>query len=139
MPARKIRVEVFDEQGNRYNITFEGEVTREKALRLLDIVELLGGVHRGKESEQRRVETTKFDKVKSVVEKHFPFTYFSSKQIFAAYKREFDGPISLSTVSTYLARMAERGFLLRQGPAHKRMYTMVAKSTQNSLRIVDDK
>ena len=43
MPARKIRVELFDSDGNRYTIAFEGQVTRDKALRLLDLVELLGG------------------------------------------------------------------------------------------------
>ena len=44
MPARKMRVELFDNDGNRYTIAFEGQVTRDKALRLLDLVELLGGV-----------------------------------------------------------------------------------------------
>jgi hypothetical protein len=39
-----MRVEVFDGSGNRYTVTFEGYVTREKAIRLLDIVELLGGI-----------------------------------------------------------------------------------------------
>ena len=43
MPARKMRVELFDSDGNRYTIAFEGQVTRDKALRLLDLVELLGG------------------------------------------------------------------------------------------------
>ena len=42
MPARKMRVEVFDGSGNRYTITFQGQVTREKAIRLLELVELLG-------------------------------------------------------------------------------------------------
>ena len=44
MPARRMRVELFDSDGNRYSITFEGQITRDKALRLLDLVELLGGV-----------------------------------------------------------------------------------------------
>ena len=43
VPAKKIRVEIFND-GNRYTITFEGQVTRDKALRLLDLVELLGGM-----------------------------------------------------------------------------------------------
>jgi hypothetical protein len=42
VPARKMRVELFDSDGNRYTIAFEGQVTRDKALRLLDLVELLG-------------------------------------------------------------------------------------------------
>ena len=38
MPARKMRVELFDNEGNRYTIAFEGQITREKAIRLLDLV-----------------------------------------------------------------------------------------------------
>ena len=37
MPARKMRVELFDSEGNRYSISFEGQVTRDKAVRLLDL------------------------------------------------------------------------------------------------------
>ena len=44
MPARKMRVELFDSEGNRYTIAFEGQITRDKAVRLLDLVELLGGM-----------------------------------------------------------------------------------------------
>ena len=43
MPARKMRVELFDSEGNKYSVSFEGEITRDKAMRLLDLVELLGG------------------------------------------------------------------------------------------------
>ena len=31
MPARKMRVELFDNEGNRYTIAFEGQVTRDKS------------------------------------------------------------------------------------------------------------
>jgi hypothetical protein len=44
MPARKMRVEVFDDDENRYPITFQGQVTREKVLSIFDVVELLGGI-----------------------------------------------------------------------------------------------
>ena len=42
MPARKMRVELFDNEGNRYTITFEGQITRDKAVRLLDLL-VIGG------------------------------------------------------------------------------------------------
>ncbi len=44
LPAKKMRVELFDSEGNRYTVAFEGQITRDKALRLLDLVELLGGM-----------------------------------------------------------------------------------------------
>lgn len=139
MPARKMRVEVFDEDGNRYTIAFEGKVTRKKALCLLDIVELLGGVHDKQELNRSVSNASKFDKTKSIVEKHFPFTWFSSKEALVTYEQEYNELISLSTVSTYLARMADRGVLLRRGPANNRKYQMMTELAQRTLRIGEDK
>ncbi len=137
MPAKKLRVEVFDEDGDRYTITFDGRVTRKKVLFIFDIVELLGGVH----SEQKCAESnaSKFDKTKSVVKKHFPFEWFSSKEVLTVYEQEFKEPISLSTVSTYLARMVDRGFLTRRGAAQNREYRLVTKLAQNTLSILESK
>jgi hypothetical protein len=120
MPARKIRVELFDSEGNRYTIAFEGQVTRDKALRLLDLVELLGGMPgEGATSGAGNVlssnSLSRFEKVRLVIQKNFPLVWFSSKDVQAVYEQELKEPVSLSTVSTYLARMTNRGLLLRAG------------------------
>ncbi len=138
MPAKRMRVEVFDDQGNRYTVGFEGAVTREKALGLLDIVELLGGVPHQPEVVTA-VGVPKFDKTRSLVKKYFPFTWFSSKDMLDAYEKEFNEPISLSTVSTYLARMADRGYLLRRGAASRRTYMIATKLAQKGLCLPEDR
>lgn len=126
MPARKMRVELFDGEGNRYTVAFEGQVTREKALRLLDLVELLGGMPDGASSAVAGVSADKsfsrFEKVRSVIQKSFPIVWFSSRDIQSAYEQELKEPVSLSTVSTYLARMANRGLLLRAGESNNMKY-----------------
>ena len=127
VPARKIRVELFDSDGNRYTIAFEGQVTRDKALRLLDLVELLGGapgegstVGEGA-SLQNRV-LSRFEKVQLVIQKSFPLIWFSSKDIQSVYEQELNEPVSLSTVSTYLSRMTSKGILLRTGGPNNLKY-----------------
>ena len=129
MPARKIRVEIFDRNGDRYTITFEGNVTREKALYLLDLVELLGGVSKV-DSQTTCSALSKIDKIYLVIERNFPIGFFSSKNIQSAYEKEFKEPISLSTVSTYLSRMVERGLLMKNGSYHNRRYNMMTKSSK---------
>jgi hypothetical protein len=129
MPARKMRVELFDNEGNRYTIAFEGQVTRDKALRLLDLVELLGGMpSEGPTSGAGNVLTSnnlsRFEKVRLVLQKSFPLVWFSSKDVQAAYEQELKEPISLSTVSTYLARMTNRGLLLRAGESNNLRYKL---------------
>ena len=137
MPARKMRVEVFDGSGNRYTITFEGHVTREKAVRLLDLVELLGGIPSGNPGEENATsKLSKFDRVRRVVEKRFPVVWFTSRDIHAMYEQEFKEPISLSTVSTYLSRMADRGILFESGMSNRRRYRIATKPAGHALSFV---
>jgi DNA-binding transcriptional ArsR family regulator len=140
MPARKIRVELFNGSGDRYTITFEGQVTREKALRLLDLVELLGGVPTINPGWNRPTsELTKIDKIRLLVEKSFPIGWFSSKDVQSTYEEEFKEPISLSTVSTYLSRMADRGILIKNGTSNRRRYRIVTEISKVSSFVKDNK
>ncbi|HMK95350.1 MAG TPA: hypothetical protein VK536_08130 [Candidatus Limnocylindrales bacterium] len=139
MPARKIRVEVIDNDGGRYTIAFDGQVTRDKALKLLDIVELLGGAP-GEDPTSSSgypltsVALSRFDKVQSVVQKSFPLIWFSSKDIQSAYEQELKEPISLSTVSTYLSRMTSKGILLRTGGSNNLKYKTVPSVSQAVIK-----
>jgi len=138
MPVKKMRVEVFDGGGNRYTITFEGNVTREKALRLLDLIELLGGMPSVNPNlEETTSAHSKIDKLRSILEKHFPIVWFSSKDAQLVYEQQFKEPINLSTVSTYLSRMADRGVLTKSGTSNRRRYrttTRISQSTLSSMR-----
>ena len=133
MPARKMRVEISDGSGDRYTITFEGQVTREKALRLLDLVELLGGMPTVNLGWNRSTsDLSKIDKIRLVVEKSFSIGWFSSRDIQSAYEEEFKEPISLSTVSTYLSRMADRGILTKNSVSNRRRYRIMTEVSKVS-------
>ena len=136
MPAKKMRVDVFDGGGNRYTITFEGQVTRDKALRLLDIVELLGGMPGVNPSGGQAIsELSKQDKVRLLVEKNFPIVWFSSSDVQNLYEKELKEPINLSTVSTYLARMVDRGFLASSNESNKKRYRIVTQFLQDAVSL----
>ena len=135
MPARKMRVELFDNEGNKYTIAFEGQITRDKAIRLLDLVELLGGMP-GETSTNQPINSidqnnfSRFEKVKMIIQQRFPLIWFSSKEIQSTYEQELKEPISLSTVSTYLARMTKRGILLRSGNSNNLKYKIATLKIQ---------
>ena len=124
-----MRVELFDSEGNRYTIAFEGQITRDKAVRLLDLVELLGGmpgegVNSGAGSVLTGNISSRFEKVRSVIQKSFPLIWFSSRDVQSVYEQELKEPVSLSTVSTYLARMTNKGLLLRTGENNRLKYKL---------------
>ncbi len=139
MPARKLRVELFDNDGNRYTISFEGQVTRDKALRLLDLVELLGGVPNEESSASSMPSLTnrmfsRFEKVQLVIQKSFPLIWFSSKDVQSVYEQEIKEPVSLSTVSTYLSRMTSKGMLMRTGGPNNLKYKTAPNIPHASMK-----
>jgi hypothetical protein len=134
-----MRVELFDNEGNRYTVAFEGQITRDKALRLLDLVELLGGMpndsaNRALENPASGAALSRFDRLRSVIHKNFPLVWFSSRDIQSVYEQELKEPISLSTVSTYLSRMAGKGLLIRTGESNNLRYKTVSTITQTAIR-----
>jgi hypothetical protein len=136
MPARKMRIEIFDSEGNKYSIAFEGFVTREKAIRILDLVELLGGmpVDRQNPGVTPAFGETKYDRVSAVIYRHFPMLWFSSRDIQVAYEQEFKEPVSLSTVATYLSRMVSKGMLIKAGSSKKLKYKVAANYSHPAIK-----
>ncbi|HVP26375.1 MAG TPA: hypothetical protein VMT26_01750 [Candidatus Bathyarchaeia archaeon] len=139
MPARKMRVELFDSEGNRYSIAFEGQITRDKAVRLLDLVELLGGVSADGDSKKTSTvvagsEFSKFDKVYLLIQKSFPVVWFSSREVQSAYEQEHKEPISLSTIATYLARLSIKGMLMKAGALNRLKYKLASTLPQATLK-----
>jgi hypothetical protein len=134
-----MRVELFDSEGNRYTVAFEGQITRDKALRLLDLVELLGGMPGENPNSVVGNSSTinvssRFEKVRSVIQKGFPLVWFSSKDVQSVYENELKEPVGLSTVSTYLSRMASKGLLLRTGGPNNLKYKIVTSTPQAVIK-----
>lgn len=134
MPVRKMKVEVYDESGNRYTISFEGRVTREKVQKVFDMVELLGGIPLVESVGDHSKEISKMDKVLLIVKKSFPVTWFSAKDAQELYEREIKEPISLSAISTYLSRLAERGALIKTKNGGKVLFRLVSHELREVIK-----
>ena len=139
MPAKKMRVELFDDEGNRYTVAFEGQITRDKALRVLDLVELLGGMpnetgNSGSTHIMPGTVFSRFEKVRSIIQKGFPLVWFSSRDLQSIYEQEFKEPVSLSTISTYLARMTKKGWLARAGDNNSLKYKVAPNVPTATVR-----
>ncbi|QDI88925.1 hypothetical protein Nisw_05010 [Candidatus Nitrosopumilus sp. SW] len=105
MAKKRIRIDMEDSDGARYDIKLEGNVTRDKVLKIFEMMDLMNI-----EEEQ---ETTNIDSVGSkiwhIVDKFFPMGKFTSTNILEKYEDEFNEPIKLSVISTYLSRFSSKG------------------------------
>jgi hypothetical protein len=128
MAPSKLRFQLYDSDGNRLTISLEGNVSREKVLQILDLLEIMGGLSTSPPSSgfgDKQPDTTKLERIKGMIKEHFSIGWFSSKDLQLAYEEAWKEPIALSTVSTYLQRLSEGGFLMKSGSRTARRYKMV--------------
>ncbi|MCX8171227.1 MAG: helix-turn-helix domain-containing protein [Candidatus Bathyarchaeota archaeon] len=133
MPVRKMKVEVYDESGNRYVISFEGRITKEKAQKVFDMIELLGGIPVA-EPPTFTHDLSKIEKVLFIVKKNFPISWFSAREAQDAYEKEIGEPISLSAISTYLSRLAERGIIIKKKDENRIFFKLVPQEMREIIK-----
>ena len=115
-----------DSDGARYDIKLEGNVTRDKVLKIFEMMDLMNI-----EEEQ---ETTNMDSIGSkiwyIVDKFFPMGKFTSTNILEKFEDEFNEPIKLMIISTYLSRFSSKGRVDRTRTGREWTYQII-KIPQN--------
>jgi len=118
-------MDIYDTEGNKISISFDGKINKDKIIQLIDLVEILGGIPDNK--YENIDELSKFDKVRQLIEIKLKDGWFSSQEVMIAYEDTYEEPINVSTISTYLARLTQRGFLIKKGSLAKRYYKSNSK------------
>ena len=110
MARKRIRIDLEDSDGAKYNFSLEGNVTREKMLKIFEMMNLM--------NIEEPEAATQLDsigaKIWNVIDKNFPVGKFTSSLILEKYEDEYEEPIKLSVISTYLSRFAIKGKVVRE-------------------------
>jgi hypothetical protein len=121
MRPQKLKIEFYDPDGVRHFITMDGPVSRDKVARILDLVEVISGTPVPSPTALG-LSGKKLDRLASSIISHLrdkPFTSTEAKKVF---EKTYAEKIPLSTVSTYLSRLADRGLLARRPDADALRY-----------------
>ena len=111
--SRKLKVEFYDHDGVRHAITVDGPVSREKVSRILDLVEVMSGTPPAN-ATVLGLSAKKLDRLASSILSQLRGREFSSSEAKSTFEKTFGEKIPLSTVSTYLSRLVDRGLLERR-------------------------
>ncbi|KAF6243015.1 hypothetical protein C6988_04780 [Nitrosopumilus sp. b1] len=109
MAKKRIRIDMEDSEGARYDIKLEGNVTREKVLKIFEMMDLMN-IEEGQEAPNL---DSVGSKIWNIVDKNYPIGKFTSTSILEKYEDEYNEPIKLSVISTYLSRFAQKGRIER--------------------------
>ena len=105
MAKKRIRIDMEDSDGARYDIKLEGNVTREKVLKIFEMMDLM---NIEEEQDGNHMDSVGA-KIWYIVDKFFPMSKFTSTNILEKYEDEYNEPIKLSIISTYLSRFSSKG------------------------------
>jgi len=112
---RRIKIQFNDSDGGKYSILIDGNTSKDKILKIINLLDIT-------EEDKAKNETTlttysketSIGKIYSLIENKFSLGYFTSNNLLEAYEDEFNIPIKLSTISTYLSRLEQKQLLSRQ-------------------------
>jgi hypothetical protein len=127
MAKKRIRIDLEDSDGAKYNFNIEGNITRDKVIKIFELMNLM--------NIEDQENTPQLDsvgaKVWHIVDKHFPMGHFTSNEILEKYEDEYNEPVKLSIISTYLARFNTKGRINRLRNGREWVY-QIAKIPQKT-------
>ena len=78
------------------------------------------------------IGASKIERVASIIRNHYPEgDWFTSNEVSELYQVIFREGIKMSTVSTYLSRLADENRLNRKGSVAQRLYSITKKLIEN--------
>ena len=127
MVKKRIRIDMEDSEGARYDIKVEGNVTRDKILKIFEMMDLM--------NIEDESSTPKLDsvgaKIWNIIDKFYPVGKFTSPTILEKYEDEYNEPIKLSVISTYLSRFTEKGRIERSKTGRGWTYQIIKLAQKN--------
>ena len=109
---KRIKIELEDDEGTKYTLALEGAVSRDKLMKAMDMLEVMDVPL--ERSLRAPDEGTFFGKVQVLLETTFAAGDFSSSDVAREFEERYDQPVKLSTISTYLARLADKQHIKRE-------------------------
>ena len=121
MAKKRIRIDMEDSDGARYDIKLEGNVTKDKILKIFEMMDLMNI-----EEEQEPINMDSVgSKIWNIIDKFFPMGKFTSTNILEKYEDEYNEPVKLSIISTYLSRFATKGRVNRTRTGREWIYQTI--------------
>ena len=129
MIEKRIRIDLKDDEGIKYNFNMEGEITKDKMLKIFELMDLL---HLHKENKTKQNFDSIGSKIWNIIYKYFFTMNFTSTMVLEKFEDEYNQSIKLSIISTYLFRFVNKGKITRSRSGREWNYKVKTLSTMNS-------
>jgi hypothetical protein len=143
---KKIKIELEDDDGGKYNLSLEGNLSKDKIQKVLQLVESLNiskedsialetkpSYNPRNNNNNILKDTNKIDpslnsiesRIWALIEKNFAFSSFTSSNVTDSYEILYGEKLQLSLISTYLSRYFEKNKLMRSKRGKEWIYKLI--------------
>jgi hypothetical protein len=144
---RKIKIEFEDAEGSKYNLSLDGDISKNKILKVYELMESLNTLDGGQFEENaardakgigmvdgrsRESLSSVGSKIWYVVENKFPSSTFTSSDVQELYEEEYKESMRLDAVATYLSRYFNKGKLIRNRKGGKEWVYKIVPTTKTT-------
>jgi hypothetical protein len=125
MASKRIRIDVIDDDGAKYGIKIEGNVNRAKVLKVFEMLDLMN-IEDNNNLDASAVNPDSVGaQIWYIIDKYFPIGKFTSSAVLEKYEDEYNKPIKLSVISTYLSRFNNKGKVGRNKTGREWSYNLI--------------
>jgi hypothetical protein len=128
--TKKIKIELEDENGEKYNLTLQGHLSKEKMTNVIEFVQLFEKNSMDTSLEHKETGIKLGSKLWNLITENFRYHTFTSSDLSRIYQDLYCESIQLSVVSIYLSRFYLKKQLNRSRNGKQWMYGLV-KESQN--------
>jgi predicted transcriptional regulator len=151
---RKIKIEFEDAEGSKYNLSLDGDISKNKILKVYELMESLNTLDGGQFEENSASNAKGIGKVNGrsreslssvgskiwyVVESKFPSSTFTSSDVQEMYEEEYKESMRLDAVATYLSRYVNKGKLIRNRKGGKEWVYKIVPTTKTTALAKNNK
>ena len=134
--TRKIRIQLEDNDGDKYNLSLEGALSKEKMFKILTLIDSLDNnisdANVDSQSDNNTNSDTLGTKLWNIIENEIKDINFTSNDILKTYNQIYRESTQLSIVSTYLTRFFTKNKLTRRKHGKEWIYSLSnGQTTQN--------
>src|SRR5829696_1258001 len=142
---RKIKIEFEDAEGSKYNLSLDGDISKNQILKVYELMESLNTLDGGQFEENSASDAKGIGKANGrsgespssvgskiwyVVENKFPSSTFTSSDVQEMYEEEYKESIRLDAIATYLSRYVNKSKLVRNRKGGKEWVYKIVPPTK---------
>jgi hypothetical protein len=143
---RKIRIQLEDNDGDKYNLSLEGSLSKEKMLKVFTLLDSLDSTCTNATNTLSSADLRNNnnsdklgDKLWNIIENEVKNLHFTSTDILKIYNQVYRESTQLSIVSTYLTRFFMKNKLSRTKHGKEWIYTINSEQTTQRPSISPEK